>query len=410
MKCINEAYETLQDGDKRRDYDRRLQAQRDAAAERDRKQKAESQAKRRKIDVDSISKVFTVYRGDFFHPTFMAKASVENWIKNGKIRSVGTFLASTAVVASRGLMLHSAEVLGMPDLKIDALRGETERIVFVSAAKGVLFTAQSLQQLDVHAIPVFECRLLEYLRSNQTKTSVSIVVFDRQGEECDIKSDEWSGGASGASSSAGPGATTIQIVFGAILHCGKYYIDNRATNPTNSASHYLPPVTHPFSLTIGDLSKIISQLAVKFQKTFSVFEHVVMRVTGDVENLSQTSTPHNYRPCLSLSGDQTALEVGVSHTFAVIARSTTDSGTGRATGSRAFYFNSQQETQSRRIEDIVQGLQFKILVPWRVNKSHPCAVSFKPVDNSPHILASTLRKFLHQVAATLPAATITSEE
>lgn len=350
------------------------------------------------------SKVLTVYWGlQFTDALMIGKPSVGNWTKAQHVTCIGTMATSFEQMADRGLFTLLSEQFDR--VLCDASGISTTAVLFTSvgAAGKSLYTAQNLSHNGDYTVATVEQELQVYLAAQlTTSNTASLVVFgSRRGSIT----------ANIVSSPQEINAQTLyQVVFGGILHRGRWFVDNRTNKTTQTTSDYGTVLSHTGPISVASLTVLVAEEAKKREKTFSATTHTVQLVTGNIENLSRTTkTVQNYRLCKDFSDDDTLLETGpMVRVVGVFARAQTDIGVANAGGSRTFYTNAALQ-MSNKI-DVVTGLSYQMQVLYRQDKIPPCMGHIRVVDNAPQVLGRTLQLFLTEVVNSLPSANIDSKQ
>jgi len=411
FQALNHAHSILGDPFEREKYDRELKDERaralcnkkreearldaenkkrERAAEREAAKASDHGHKKSRGEVGV--KVFTIYLGDEFSRSLMNnKTSIASWAKMDHIACLGTMAVSLTQLREIGLFALLADHFGF-DL-CGSCAETTNALLFAapSTTKNV-YTPQSLLHEDEYLIATIENGILQYLSTQLASSSdACFVVFRSRGAN----------GASNGHTRDNPATTnsimtSYQVVFGGVLHRGRWFVDNRTKGSAQSASDYGEVKTQNGRVTVGQLAELVANEARVRQKSLSLSTHLVQLVTGNLENLSTTKTVQNYRLCTEMPEESTFLEPAPLITIvAVFARSQEDTGVAKAGGSRTFYNNASPYGSK---DDVIRGFAHQLLVEYRMGKVPACMRNYKPVDSSPHVLGRALQNFLRDVA------------
>lgn len=416
FKLINAANETLSDVRLRLTYDRHLEFRREEVrAEAEKKKAAEERRKeeeelrrrnKRKIDLSETLRSVQIYFGSVFRTCDLPQATVPKWVNANVIAVLTTLECSVDGLA--GIIHRSNQML--PDgKKIDF--DVDEFSVFVAVQRGATAaTPRCFQSLLPGGAPAsvqsIEAEMLKYLRARDWKDKdvVNVILFKKRanGSTTNSNSSGTRNNTHGSSSSYGAAAETcITFIFGGIRYKNSFFVDaSRSAKSAKSVSEYISPRKFSIDVRFSDVIATVAELSRELDKDFAISSHLVLRVTGNRENLSTSSTPHMYLRCCEPPPASLVLP-REEHMFAVIVRNTPDIGIACASGSRHYTGGAGSSAAEALRMSTIQGLKYRLLVLLRQGKNPPCLESFCFSDNTPSAVEKSLEELLHMCAATV---------
>lgn len=359
---------------------------------------------------------FCIFSGSSVNAANLLTCSVDSWIRTGLIHPRGTLLSTVS-----GLLVGLVGELGL------VLDADHSLYIFASIRKGKSTSPPfSLQPLGaskgVWILQIVSlANYIAKMAPKLTKETIILVMFEDFQVIPPIPPPTFAGVHTEASSSGSSSSSTsnsnrrqqksqktktassetsgqvlLKIGFGGLLHGGKYYANMPKTAGSNqSITQYGEVIIFQPGMRVLDLPAVVAGEARSLSKNYSANDHLILRVTGEIDNLTPTTkTVTNRSLCAALGAEDAVLEPDVLQTFVVLRRDLPDAAVKCVGGSRVdsntnkFAVVNALKLEWQK-ESVAKGVRLEYML------------SIDIIDVSSSVLAMTLESFFLKVANSL---------